>query len=114
VSREADEQRDIDAKRRAQAQDIVDAVKWDTLEQAKNFAHAWVMTALQASANEAYMHDSRDKALAELAAVRGVLAAVLRDNKQLEQNLTDAQERASSLKVELQDALYRLESLAYR
>ncbi len=103
--------RDLDAKRRAQAQQIVEAARLDTLQRAQAFACAWVMSALKATADEAFMHDSRDEARRELAETTAVLARVTRDNAQLTVHLTDAQQRGSSLMIELQAARFKLRQL---
>jgi len=113
------EQHSIDERRKVQAQGIIDAAKLDAvtepygdaLTRAKALARGWIVTALQAAANEAYMHDSRDQARAELAATTAVLARVTRDNVELAAHLTDVQKRGSSLMVELQDAKAQLAQL---
>ena len=119
MSGEADEQRQIDLKRSAQAQDIVDSLELDpgsthaeaivSLSRAKACARAWIVTSLQQADNEAYMREGRDAARGERDRLRVelddtlmVLRRLTRDNVQLMKNLTDTQERASSLMMELQ------------
>jgi regulator of replication initiation timing len=51
---------------------------------------------------------------AELGLTRNLLASALRDNAQLTQQVTDIQERASSLMLELQAARFEREQLRAR
>lgn len=47
-------QKEIDANASNMARDIVDAALLESLEQAKNFAMAWITTAAQSARNEEY------------------------------------------------------------
>ena len=63
------EQKEIDAKRKAMAKDIVDGRGLQTLDEAKAFAQAWIETAAQHCANEEYWRERAIDAETKLAAL---------------------------------------------
>lgn len=68
------QQADTDASRREMAREIVEGQNPRTLDDAKQFAENWIVTAAQYAANEAYLSGERDKLLAELARLRAAAA----------------------------------------
>lgn len=106
-----DEQRRIDEERKAEAWRILDTVKIDTVDRAKDVAHGWIVCALQAMANESFVHEQRVQTQRQLEETTRVLARVATDNAQLTTHLTDVQERGSTLMIELQNARNKLRLL---
>lgn len=56
-------QEEIDKERRQMAEEIVRGQNLTTLEEAKEFATRWIVTAAQHAANEEYYRGERDKLL---------------------------------------------------
>lgn len=58
---EFNEQREIDAKRAAMADEIVAGQRVETVEEGRRFARAWIITAAQHAANEDHYRAERDR-----------------------------------------------------